>query len=119
MNRIDFSSFEALGVQESAVRFTLEAEAALAAVPDGTRVLVDGLAFGAMPAIVARHGRRLRLVALKPYGSYDYTNFGLTAAAQAMAQAQGIDWESLSQRALSEPLGMRRTSSRLYSSWAG
>ncbi len=56
--------------------------------------------------------QRLRLVALKPYGSYDYTNFGLTAAAQAMAQAQGIDWESLSQHALYEPLGMRRTSSR-------
>ena len=56
--------------------------------------------------------QRLRWVALKPYGSYDYTNFGLTAAAQAMAQAQGTDWATLSARALYQPLGMAHTSSR-------
>ena len=56
--------------------------------------------------------QRLRDVQLKPYGSYDYTNFGLTAAAQAMAQAQGTDWATLSEQSLYHPLGMARTSSR-------
>ncbi|MFC4728587.1 glycosyltransferase family 4 protein [Coralloluteibacterium thermophilus] len=41
-----------------------ETAAALDGVPDGSLVLVDGLAFGAMPDIAARHGARLRLAAL-------------------------------------------------------
>lgn len=41
-----------------------EADRCLARIPDGALVIVDGLAFGAMPRIAARHGRRLRLVAL-------------------------------------------------------
>jgi glycosyltransferase involved in cell wall biosynthesis len=40
------------------------AAAVLASVPDGTRVLVDGLAFGAMPAVIEREASRLRIVAL-------------------------------------------------------
>ncbi|WP_018936763.1 glycosyltransferase family 4 protein [Thioalkalivibrio sp. ALJ24] len=39
-------------------------EAALAAAPDGQRVLVDGLAGGAFPEVLQRHARRLRLIAL-------------------------------------------------------
>ncbi|MET0507924.1 MAG: glycosyltransferase family 4 protein [Burkholderiaceae bacterium] len=40
------------------------AEAVFATIADGTRVVVDGLAFGALPELARRHGRRLRLVAL-------------------------------------------------------
>ena len=55
---------------------------------------------------------RLRHVALNPYGSYAYTNFGLTAAGAALAQAHGTDWATLSARALYQPLGMTHASSR-------
>jgi glycosyltransferase involved in cell wall biosynthesis len=40
------------------------ADAVLGGLADGTRVLCDGLAFGAMPDAAARHGSRLCLVAL-------------------------------------------------------
>ena len=57
--------------------------------------------------------RRLRYLALQPYRiSYNYTNFGMTAAAQAVANAAGLDWASLSDRELYRPLGMTSTSSR-------
>ncbi|MEQ9813553.1 MAG: glycosyltransferase family 4 protein [Azospirillaceae bacterium] len=36
----------------------------LAGLPDGALTVVDGLAYGAMPGLAARHGRRLRIVAL-------------------------------------------------------
>ncbi|MBH0123345.1 beta-lactamase family protein, partial [Rhodococcus sp. CX] len=44
---------------------------------------------------------RLRLLPLSPFRiTYDYTNFGVTAAAQAVADAAGADWADLSQRVL-------------------
>lgn len=43
---------------------------------------------------------------------YEYTNFGLTAAAVAAARAAGTDWETLSAERLYAPLGMDSTSSR-------
>ncbi len=56
---------------------------------------------------------RLRLLPLHPFRStYAYTNFGLTAAAEAVAVAAGTDWASLSELALYRPLGMASTSSR-------
>ena len=41
-----------------------QAACVLAAVRSGTRVLVDGLALGAMPAVIEREASRLRIVAL-------------------------------------------------------
>lgn len=56
---------------------------------------------------------RLRLQPLTAFRtSYAYTNFGLTAAAEAVAQASGADWADLSDEALFKPLGMTRTSAR-------
>ncbi len=40
------------------------AEEAFARMPDGGLAVVDGLAFGALPDVAARHGDRLRLIAL-------------------------------------------------------
>lgn len=57
--------------------------------------------------------KRLRFLPLAPFrASYAYTNFGLTAAAEAVAVASQLDWATLSDRALYLPLGMNRTSSR-------
>ena len=56
---------------------------------------------------------RLRLLPLHSFRDiYAYTNFGLTAAAEAVAAASGKDWESLSEDVLYRPLGMSATSSR-------
>ncbi len=56
---------------------------------------------------------RLRLLPLHGFRDvYAYTNFGLTAAAEAVAVASGKDWESLSEEVLYRPLGMSATSSR-------
>jgi CubicO group peptidase (beta-lactamase class C family) len=45
-------------------------------------------------------------------GGYAYTNFGLTAAAVAVARAAGTTWEDLCAERLYRPLGMASTSSR-------
>jgi CubicO group peptidase (beta-lactamase class C family) len=56
---------------------------------------------------------RLRYLPLAPFRiSYAYTNFGLTAAAEAVAAAAGKPWEDLSDEVLYHPLGMASTSSR-------
>ncbi|MCV7179427.1 serine hydrolase [Mycolicibacterium sphagni] len=56
---------------------------------------------------------RLRQLPLAPFRiSYAYTNFGLTAAAEAVAAAAGKQWEDLSDQVLYGPLGMASTSSR-------
>lgn len=56
---------------------------------------------------------RLRYLPVLPLRShYAYTNFGLTAAAEAVAAAAGIDWASLCDQAIYQPLGMASTSSR-------
>jgi CubicO group peptidase (beta-lactamase class C family) len=42
--------------------------------------------------------------------NYEYTNYGLTAGAEAIAQASGVAWEKLAQQVLFEPLGMTSSS---------
>jgi CubicO group peptidase (beta-lactamase class C family) len=55
----------------------------------------------------------LRALPLDPFRiSYAYTNFGLTAGAEAVAVGAGKTWEQLSQDVLYGPLGMTSTSSR-------
>ncbi|OAH12945.1 serine hydrolase [Streptomyces jeddahensis] len=55
---------------------------------------------------------RLRYEPLAPFrASYAYTNFGVTAAAEAVAEAAGTSWEELSEREVYKPLGMTSTSS--------
>ncbi len=55
----------------------------------------------------------LRDLPLDPFRiSYAYTNFGVTAAAEAVAAGAGKKWEDLSDEVLYRPLGMASTSSR-------
>ncbi|WAZ19249.1 serine hydrolase [Streptomyces cinnabarinus] len=56
---------------------------------------------------------RLRYEPLTPFrDSYAYTNYGLTAAAQAVADEKGVPWEKLTEDTLYKPAGMDSTSSR-------
>lgn len=56
---------------------------------------------------------RLKYLPLAPFRiNYEYTNFGLTAAAEAVAAAAGKSWEDLSDEVLYRPIGMTSTSSR-------
>jgi CubicO group peptidase (beta-lactamase class C family) len=63
--------------------------------------------------------RRLRFAKLHSFrDEYAYTNFGLTAGADAAAAASHTDWATLSEQALYAPLGMTSTSSR-YTDFIG
>ncbi len=56
---------------------------------------------------------RLRQLPLDPFRiSYAYTNFGLTAGAEAVAVSAGKPWEDLADEVLFHPLGMASTSFR-------
>ncbi len=62
--------------------------------------------------------QRLRFAPLHAFREdYAYTNFGLTAAAEAVAVASAKDWATLSDEVLYRPLGMSATSSR-YADYA-
>ncbi|MCB5169888.1 serine hydrolase [Streptomyces bambusae] len=55
--------------------------------------------------------QHLKYEALDPFRtSYAYTNFGLTAAAEAVAAAKGVTWQKLSEDVLFRPAGMTATS---------
>lgn len=77
-------------------------------LPDHAGDLLEDLGYDRTQVL-----QRLRLLPLGPFrDSYAYTNFGVTAAATAVAEAAGTDWAKLSEQALYGPLGMNSTSSR-------
>lgn len=76
-------------------------------LPDHAGDLLEDLGYG-QPYILDK----LRLLPLSPFrADYEYTNFGLTAAAEAVAASQSVPWPDLSRARLYEPLGMTSTSS--------
>ncbi|MGX1096808.1 serine hydrolase [Amorphus sp. MBR-141] len=57
--------------------------------------------------------KRLKYLPLASFrNTYAYTNFGLTAGAEAVAAAAGTDWETLAEETIFQPLGMTSTSFR-------
>ncbi len=77
-------------------------------LPDHAGDLLEDLGYDRRTVL-----ERLRLLPLAPFRiSYAYTNFGVTAAAEAVAAAAGKSWEDLSAEVLYQPLGMTSTSSR-------
>ncbi|WP_369382006.1 serine hydrolase [Streptomyces sp. cg36] len=77
-------------------------------LPDHAGDLLEDLGYDR--AYVLSHLRYEPLSAFR--ASYAYTNFGLTAAAEAVARARGVSWEKLSEDTLYKPAGMDSTSSR-------
>lgn len=77
-------------------------------LPDHAGDLLEDLGYDRATVL-----KRLSLEPLEPFRiSYAYTNFGLTAGAQAAANAAKTSWEALSDELLYRPLGMHSTSSR-------
>ncbi|MFB7449748.1 serine hydrolase [Streptomyces sp. NPDC056194] len=77
-------------------------------LPDHAGDLLEDLGYD-RPYILSH----LRYEPLAPFrASYAYTNFGLTAAAQAVADEKGVPWEKLAADTLYKPAGMNSTSSR-------
>lgn len=57
--------------------------------------------------------KRLKFLPLNSFrDTYAYTNFGLTAAAEAVAAAVGTDWATLAETTIFKPLGMTSASYR-------
>ncbi len=82
-------------------RATSSLHDALAALPAGTRAVLDGLAMGGLPDVVAEHARRLRLVALVHHALADET--GLDTEVQ-------VRFEGLERQALAACRGVIVTS---------
>ncbi|OCB57883.1 serine hydrolase [Mycobacterium malmoense] len=77
-------------------------------LPDHAGDKLEDLGYGRRQTL-----ERLKFLPLAPFRiSYAYTNYGVTAAAEAVAAAAGKSWEDLSDEALYRPLGMTSTSSR-------
>jgi CubicO group peptidase (beta-lactamase class C family) len=77
-------------------------------LPDHAGDKLEDLGYGRRQTL-----ERLKYLPLAPFRiSNAYTNFGVTAAAEAVAVAAGKQWEDLSDEVLYRPLGMTSTSSR-------
>ncbi len=77
-------------------------------LPDHSGNLLEGLGYD-RAQILARH----RYYSLQRFrDSHLYTNYGLTAGAEAIAVSAGQKWEDLADQVLFGPLGMKSTSFR-------
>ncbi|MCX4694273.1 serine hydrolase [Streptomyces sp. NBC_01408] len=75
-------------------------------LPDHAGDLLEDLGYD--QAYILDH---LRLEPLSPFrASYAYTNFGFTAAAEAVARTKGASWQKLAEDTLFKPAGMTHTS---------
>ncbi|MGE7390736.1 serine hydrolase [Streptomyces sp. NPDC004126] len=82
-------------------------------LPDHAGDLLEDLGYDR--AYILGH---LREEPLSPFrSSYAYTNFGFTAAAEAVARDHGVSWQKLSEDTLFKPAGMTRTSTE-FSAYA-
>ncbi|MFD9304881.1 serine hydrolase [Streptomyces sp. NPDC060048] len=75
-------------------------------LPDHAGDLLEDLGYD--QAYILDHLRLEPLTAFR--ASYAYTNFGFTAAAEAVAKARGTSWQKLADDTLFKPAGMMRTS---------
>lgn len=77
-------------------------------LPDHAGDLLEDLGYDRRQVL-----ERLKYLPLAPFRiTYEYTNFGVTAAAEAVAAAAGKPWDVLCDEELYRPLGMASTSSR-------
>jgi CubicO group peptidase (beta-lactamase class C family) len=77
-------------------------------LPDHSGNLLEDFGF-TRAQILAKH----RYYPLRRFrDNYEYTNYGLTAGAEAIAVACGMTWEELADQVLFGPLGMKSTSFR-------
>ncbi|MFE9768770.1 serine hydrolase [Streptomyces sp. NPDC005808] len=77
-------------------------------LPDHSGDLLEDLGFDR--TYILEH---LKYEPLSPFrASYAYTNFGVTAAGQAVANANDTTWEKLAEDTLYDPAGMNSSSSR-------
>jgi CubicO group peptidase (beta-lactamase class C family) len=77
-------------------------------LPDHAGDLLEDLGYDRAAVL-----ERLRFLPLDPFrDSYAYTNFGLTAAAEAAAAAVGMEWADVVDQEVFEPLGMTSSSDR-------
>ncbi|MDN5769302.1 MAG: serine hydrolase [Microlunatus sp.] len=75
-------------------------------LPDHSGNLLEDLGYD-RAEILARH----RFYPLRRFrDNYEYTNYGLTAGAEAVAVSSGLPWEKLARQVLFEPLGMSSSS---------
>jgi CubicO group peptidase (beta-lactamase class C family) len=77
-------------------------------LPDHAGDLLEDLGY---PQADILHRLRYLTPAYSFRAGYEYTNFGLTAAAEAAASVAGQSWAELSRQRIYEPLGMNHTSS--------